>query len=210
MDLSKMLKDIFTELVSRHSKQPEIAENLWADIEKQYAGSKRYYHNLDHLQNMYRQLETCREQVEDWDTVLFSLFYHDIIYKVTAKDNEEKSALAAIKALTAINYPKEKIKRCAEQILATKSHEISADSDTNLFTDADMAIVGVPESDYTIYSKLVRREYAIFPDFMYNPGRKKVLQHFLAMEQIFKTPHFKEKFEVQARENLQAELDTIQ
>jgi len=98
-----MLKDVFINLVTKYSNNPETAQRLWNEIESQYSLPKRSYHNLTHLKNMYTQLENCREQITDWDTVLFSLFYHDIIYKVTSKDNEERSALAAIKALTLIN-----------------------------------------------------------------------------------------------------------
>lgn len=204
-----MLKNIFISLVNKYASDPTIAEKLWADIEKQYTSPKRYYHNLQHLQNMYTQLEECREQLLDWDTVMFSLFYHDIIYKATSKDNEEKSALAAIKALTAINYPKDKMRLCGEQILATKSHSLSPDNDTNLFTDADLSILGSDWDNYLEYNRQVRREYTIYPDLMYNPGRKKALQHFLDMENIFKTTHFKQNFEHQARTNLVAEIALI-
>jgi predicted metal-dependent HD superfamily phosphohydrolase len=44
---------------------------------------------------------------------------------------------------------------------------------------------------------------------MYNPGRKKVLQHFLDMKSIFKTPYFIQKFETQAAKNLIAEIALI-
>jgi predicted metal-dependent HD superfamily phosphohydrolase len=52
----------------------------------------------------------------------------------------------------------------------------------------------------------VRKEYLIYPDLIYNPGRKKVLHHFLAMDRIFKTDFFYNKFEQQARQNLRKEI----
>jgi len=42
----------------------------------------------------------------------------------------------------------------------------------------------------------------VYPDLVYNPGRKKVLNHFLAMDSIFKTDYFYNKFDRQAKENL--------
>lgn len=86
---------------------------------------------------------------------------------------------------------------------------MSPDNDTNLFIDADMAIVGAPAKDYINYSEQIRKEYSIFPDFMYKPGRKKVLQHFMDMDYIFKTLHFREKFEEHALKNLLAELERL-
>jgi predicted metal-dependent HD superfamily phosphohydrolase len=101
------------------------------------------------------------------------------------------------------------IQLCEAQILATKSHVKSADSDTNYFTDADLSILGQPWETYSAYYKNVRKEYAIYPDLIYNPGRKKVLTHFLAMDSIFKTDIFYQKFEMQAKENLQQELTLL-
>lgn len=208
-NLMAQLKDTFYALVGKYNPHTAITDALWDEIEKQYTSAKRFYHNLNHLEFMLAHLEQCREVISDWDTVLFSLFYHDIIYKATSKENEEKSALVAIKALQKIDYPSVKIRRCGEQILATKTHEISKDNDTNLFTDADLAILGTLPETYTEYSRNVRREYSVYPDFMYNPGRKKVLQHFLDMDFIFKTKHFRELYEVQARKNIATELSNI-
>lgn len=44
---------------------------------------------------------------------------------------------------------------------------------------------------------------------MYVPGRKKVLNHFLALPRIFKTNHFYEKYEEAARKNLEDELERL-
>lgn len=158
---------------------------------------------------MYTELLVCKNLIADWDTIIFSLVYHDIIYKATAKDNEDKSADIAVTRLNEINYPKEKILLCRQQILATKSHEISGNNDTNLFTDSDLAILGSNWESYMLYFKQVRKEYTVYPDFLYNPGRKKVLQHFLAMDIIFKTAVFKSKFEATARLNIEKEIDLL-
>jgi predicted metal-dependent HD superfamily phosphohydrolase len=90
--------------------------------------------------------------------------------------------------------------------LATKTHILAADSDTNFFTDADLSVLGSDWESYSAYFKNVRKEYAIYPDFIYNSGRKEVLKHFLGMNQIFKTDFFYAKFEAQARLNLEREL----
>lgn len=55
----------------------------------------------------------------------------------------------------------------------------------------------------------VRKEYSIYPDLLYKPGRKKVLQHFLQMERIFKTQVFYDKYETQSRRNLEKELNQL-
>jgi predicted metal-dependent HD superfamily phosphohydrolase len=52
----------------------------------------------------------------------------------------------------------------------------------------------------------VRKEYAIYPDLLYRPGRIKVLKYFLEKPRIYHTPYFWEKYEEQARANMEAEL----
>lgn len=204
-----MLKATFETLVYNYSGEPSHATELWAAIEKEYSGKKRFYHNLAHLENMLRQLESCRNLIDDWDTTLFALFYHDVIYKATAKDNEEKSAEAAVDVLHKLNFPESRINKCGAMILATKLHTLDADNDTNLFTDADLSILGSNWDDYLNYCKNVRKEYSIYPDFMYNAGRKKVLQQFLDMENIFKTGFFRGLYEEKARKNLKQEIDLL-
>jgi predicted metal-dependent HD superfamily phosphohydrolase len=109
--------------------------------------------------------------------------------------------------LVTLGLPEPLVVRAAAHIRATQSHEPSNDPDTNLFTDADLSILGSSHERYKLYTQQVRREYRLYPDLLYIPGRRKVLAHFLAMPHIFKTDHFRERFEEQARINLAAELN---
>ncbi|WP_296144950.1 hypothetical protein [uncultured Flavobacterium sp.] len=203
-----MLKENFKNLVQKFNQDISLQENLWIEIETYYSSKKRHYHNLSHLENLFKELLPIQEKLEDWDTIQFSIFYHDIIYKASRSDNEEKSALLAIERLKEIGYSNDLILKCNHQIITTKSHEFS-DSDSNYFTDADLSILGKSWKTYSEYFQQIRKEYKIYPDFIYNPGRKKALHHFLKMDRIFKTDYFFEKYEIQARENLQKELEFL-
>lgn len=196
----------FSNLIQRYTQQTAVIDQYWQEIETAYNGPKRHYHNLAHLEQLFQQLLPLKPEIADWETLLFSLFYHDIVYKVRRQDNEEKSAELAQERLQALSYPPDRIERCVAQIIATKSHTLSSDVDTNLFTDADLAILGQDWPTYHSYAQQVRREYAIYPDLLYKPGRRKVLQHFLGMERIFKTAHFYDLYEQKARTNLSREL----
>lgn len=201
-----MIKTVFIDLVKNYESNDSKIEILWTEIEKNYSKKNRFYHNLSHLENLYSELLNVKNEIEDWDTILFTLFYHDIIYKATSKENEEKSAELAVKRLKEIGFDAEKTQKCFDQIIATKSHEISINNDTNIFTDADLSILGQDWNLYSKYYKNVRKEYSIYPDFLYNPGRKKVLEHFLAMPRIYKTDLFFNKYEINAKLNLEKEL----
>ena len=203
------VKTIFISLISKYSDNEILKTDYWKEIEKSYSQKSRKYHNLTHLENIILELEEVKDKISDYDSILFSIFYHDIIYKATSKDNEEKSAEIAKTRLEKLNIPQEKITRIYNQILATKSHKKSEVSDTNFLLDADLAILGQDWKIYENYTQQIRKEYSIYPDFMYKPGRKKVLIHFLEFEEIFKTDYFKGKYEEKARENIQRELEII-
>jgi predicted metal-dependent HD superfamily phosphohydrolase len=141
--------------------------------------------------------------------MLFAVFYHDIIYKVSRNDNEEKSAELAKERLTQVAYPASSVEMCMTMIRATKHHQRSDDPDVNLFTDADLCILGQEPKVYYQYALQIRKEYSIYPDFLYKPGRKKVLQHFLTMSRIFKSHYFFDKYEQQAKANLEEELKQL-
>ena len=204
-----MLRDIFFELSKRYIDDLPLILTLWNEIDKEYSHSSRHYHTLLHLENIILQLEAIRKEIADWDTVLYATFYHDIVYRSTKSNNEEKSAGVAAKRLSEINFPQDKISKCVGMILATKKHLYTGVNDTDLFTDADLSILGQPWEQYTVYFNQVRKEYSIFPDLIYIPGRKKVLNHFLRMDRIFKSTYFYDKLEVQAKENLVKELTVL-
>ncbi|WP_318849275.1 hypothetical protein [Chryseobacterium sp. JV558] len=179
---------------------------LWKEIETKYSEKGRHYHNLLHLENMFSELEAVKSNISDFTAISFSVFYHDVIYDATSKINEEKSAAKAEKRLAELHLDKNTISIISEQILATKSHQKSGHEDTNYLLDADLSVLGKDFKTYLEYTQNIRKEYSIYPDFLYKPGRKKVLKHFLELESIFKTEYFKKKYEVQAKENIAAEL----
>ncbi|MCI3939490.1 hypothetical protein MQX03_20150 [Chryseobacterium aahli] len=186
-----------------------LIENFWVEIEKKYAKKGRHYHNLSHLENMFSELELVKDRIVNFTNISFSVLYHDVIYDASSKLNEEKSAEFAKLRLEKLGLNKIDIEEISKQILATKSHHKSKSNDTNYLLDADLSILGKDIESYVKYTEQIRKEYSIYPDFLYKPGRKKVLQHFLELESIFKTEYFKAKYENQARKNIEFEIGQL-
>lgn len=205
-----MIKPLFFEACRHYSSDGPLVSSLWEEIEKKYSAADRHYHNLVHLDNLSKELIPVKEQFNNWDTAVFSIVYHDVVYNVLKQNNEEKSADHAEKKLASIAVPAVEVQKCRTMILATKSHQASDDHEVDLFTDADLSILGAPDAAYETYFKQIRKEYGIYPGLVYCPGRKKVLQHFLTMPRIFKTNYFFEKYETQARKNLASEVRFIE
>ena len=205
-----MLKETFIELTKNYTDDERLSGKIWKEIETKYSNKNRHYHTLEHLDSILNQLTSIKNQINDWNTILFSLYFHDIVYNVLKKNNEERSAALAEIRMRSISVQSEIIEKCKDQIIATKAHHISKDNDTNYFTDSDLSILGNNPKIYSNYYRQIRKEYSIYPDLIYCPGRIKVLTHFLNMDRIFKTDYFFEKFEIQARENLKTELEGLQ
>ena len=207
--INQYLKERWITLASTYTSDEELINNLWREIEISHSQKKRYYHNLTHLNYMFVKADEFKKKIDDYEALSFSIFYHDFVYNARKSNNEKLSADVASDRLTKLGVSKSTISKCGLQILATKAHECSTDSDLNYLLDFDLGILGEDESLYKEYTQQVRQEYSIYPDFLYKPGRKKVLTHFLDLEYIYKTSDFINTHEKQARHNLEWELNTL-
>jgi predicted metal-dependent HD superfamily phosphohydrolase len=208
-----MIKQLYLNLAARYAATTDLPETLWLEIETAYTAPDRHFHDLDHLAHLYRELQVLQPKITDWDTLFFSLCYHDVVYDVeqniVANDNEEKSAALAERHLRLLGYPTEKIEKCCQQIRATQKHHTSRDKDTNYLTDADLSILGQPWKVYAAYKNNIRKEFQVYPEHIYNTGRRKVLELFLSMEPLFKTAHFRQLYEQKAKDNIRKELQLL-
>ncbi len=205
------LKSYWIDLSSKYFKDDTIIETFWTEILTQYTHKNRYYHNLSHINNMLSQLSEVKSKIERIDILKFAIWYHDIIYKSTKKDNEEKSALFAKKRLKSSYLDEKDIKNIQNLIISTKNHQIvlNKNEDNAYLLDLDLSVLGTDWKTYKSYIQNIRKEYKIYPNFMYNPARKKVLIYFLERETLYFTDFFKSKLENQARNNLQKEIKLL-
>ena len=187
----------------------EIVEQLWLEIKSLYSARGRHYHVLSHLDHLIHELSQVKDNITDWQLLVFSIAYHDIVYNPLKSNNEEKSAGFCIERLSLLKFSDAQRNKCFSQIIATKAHSQSDDKDTNYLVDADLAILGSAPSEYRDYKVRIRKEYKMFPDLIYKPGRKKVLHSFLSKQHIYHTEEFRHKFEQQAVENINDELKEL-
>lgn len=201
------LENRFIALLNTYTANKVLVASLWNNIELHYSEKHRAYHNLNHLTEIFTYFDTYKNQLETPNTVAFSIFYHDIIYSVWNKNNEEKSAQFAIKKLTTI-LSKSQLSEIYNQILATKTHSAN-NNDTKWFIDFDLAILGQTENTYIQYTELIRKEYKIIPFPIYKKGRTKILKHFCDKPFIFATNTFRKLYDEKAKQNLHTELKSL-
>ncbi|MEN2398627.1 hypothetical protein GKZ90_0002495 [Flavobacterium sp. MC2016-06] len=201
------LQEKYSNLLSKIGFDPNKIRLLWLDLEKTYSTKSRHYHNLNHLKEMIELFDEYQNNLKDPDEVLFSIFYHDYIYKATKKDNELKSAELALKVLSKNDSLNKNL--IFDAICATQLHQQNEIEDINWLIDFDLKILSKEWEDYQVYFNQIRKEYRIYPDFLYQPGRKKALEHFLENEFIFQTEEFRRLYEEKARINIKKEISLL-
>ena len=160
---------------------------------------------------MLNQSEEYQGELEDPEVVDFSIWFHDVIYKSTRKDNEKKSAEFSKNVLKSLSLEDQRIEKVYNLIISTQKHQIinTNDADNAYLLDFDLSILGKPWEVYENYIQQIRREYKIYPDFLYKPARKKVLLGFLERETLYFTEKYQNLYEQQARKNLKRETDLL-
>jgi predicted metal-dependent HD superfamily phosphohydrolase len=200
-----MLKEIFCLLMKKQTDSEAYILECWKEIENHYSSELRFYHNLDHIKDMLLELENI--EPEDKDALLFSIFYHDIIYDTAKSDNELQSAILFKKRMERTHF--KPIEKCVQQIELTQEHKLSTHKDTNILFDLDLAILGKSSEKYQEYAQNIRKEYKMYSDSEYRIGRSKVLHEFLDSPSIYKTNYFTAKLEAKARMNISHELNSL-
>ncbi|WP_281633367.1 HD domain-containing protein [Flavobacterium luteolum] len=201
------LKEIYSDLLSNIGFSANEIQQNWLDLEKAYSKKSRHYHNFTHLKEMIESFEAYRDKLENPNEILFSIFYHDFVYSASKKDNELKSAEYALAVLPEnSNLNKQLV---FDAICATQQHQQNEIEDINWLIDFDLKILAKDWEDYKIYFEQIRKEYRIYPDFLYKPGRAKALKHFLENEFIFQTDAFRSLYEEKARANIEKEIKLL-
>ena len=201
------LQKIYSELLFKIGFSANEIQQNWADLEKAYSKKSRHYHNLTHLKEMIASFEKYRDKLQNPNEILFSIFYHDFVYSASKKDNELKSAEYALAVLPEnVDLNKQLV---FDAICATQQHQQNEIEDINWLIDFDLKILAKDWEDYKIYFEQIRKEYRIYPDFLYKPGRAKALKHFLENEFIFQTNEFRGLYEEKARTNIEKEIEFL-
>lgn len=201
------LEKIYSELLLNIGFSANEIQQNWKDLEKAYSTKSRHYHNLTHIWAMIESFETYRDKLQNPDEILFSIFYHDFVYSASKKDNELKSAEYALAVLSENNNLNRQL--VFDAICATQQHQHNKIEDINWLIDFDLKILAKDWEDYKIYFEQIRKEYRIYPDFLYKPGRAKALKHFLENEFIFQTEEFRNLYEEKTRINIEKEIKLL-
>lgn len=186
-----------------------VGQKVLLDLCKAYSSAGRYYHTLEHIEQVLATINNLRSLSQNYAAIEFAVWFHDAIYNPKTNDNEEKSAEYAVNILEALHIPSSTIEAVYSLIIKTKYHQNIDSIDSKIFLDADLSILGASASKYRVYAQLIRKEYLWLSDKKYRTGRKQVLQSFLERETIYFTEKMFLALEQQARQNIKEEIGLL-
>lgn len=157
---------------------------------------ERYYHNLDHMTDMFGRYRAELAGDSDVDelhkhAILCAIVYHDAVYDVKRSDNEEESAQLWMQhfmyqRVIGVDDPDEfQMAQIVEYIIhCTKNHKISYESAgpgsklVQMFVRWDLAALTDPDLTVLIGAeRRILKEYQSFDYAEYREGRLKFLEN---------------------------------
>lgn len=174
-----------------------------------YSEPHRKYHTVRHLEECFEKLAEVRTLAQKPPEIEIALWFHDAIYDTRSNQNEGQSAELAQAKVLAVGGSLESADRVSQLILATRHDVTPEENDATVLVDVDLSILGASPQRFDEYEKQVREEYSWVPEVFYRKERMRILKQFLARTAIFNTPMFQERYEQQARENIERSITRL-
>lgn len=140
--------------------------------------SHRYYHNLNHLNDLINQINENKSKYsnKEYEKLMLAAIFHDCVYDPMSSTNEEDSANLFIECC--LDKKNSDVLEVKQMILDTKTHEAT----TNLsesFNNYDMSIVERDFDQLLDWEKGISFEYSGYGKDAYKGGRLKFLESLL-------------------------------
>jgi len=186
--------------------------SFYQELVKHYSEPHRKYHNMDHIAQCLSEFDEVKDTTKYTSELEFALFYHDMIYDVFRKDNEEQSAEFAFQIGKRMALPETFREVVHDLILITEHYPGIYSPDAKIIADIDLSILGKSPEEFDEYERKIKEEYAEwikeFSENAFKNERVNVLAGFLS-RRIYQTDYFYNKYEEQARKNLKRSIDGL-
>lgn len=187
---------------------PESAD-VHSALAAAYSESHRHYHSGRHIDDCLARLDEASSIVMVSKEVEAALWFHDAVYEPASTDNELKSAEWARSFLYSIGASDESCARVFAYILATEHKADALTGDACVVVDIDLSILGREPDEYDRYERAIRQEYEWMPWSLYRRKRTEVLESFLHRPSIYRTEHFRNRYESQAKGNIRSAIEEL-
>lgn len=208
--ISEAIRDVAYHFMQaeEHWAYVMLLEKITPLLYDAYGSLDRQYHNLLHIAQMLHISQGFALSKRDRAVLRCAILFHDIVYDVQAKDNEERSA-EIVRTLFAGNEARaEDVQQVVHLIEFTKNYVSPVTQLEQCMADADLAIFSEDGKTYQRYVMNIRREYAHVDETAWRAGRLAfLLQLKQASQQRGFLYHVLPPFyEAQAQRNLETEI----
>ncbi len=181
----------------------------WAAVVGAWSEPHRRYHDLAHLAAVLGIVDQLADAADDAAAVRLAAWYHDVAYDPQRDDNEEVSAARARIGLLGL-VDDATLVEVERLVLLTAGHDPApGDANGAVLCDADLAVLASPPEAYVAYASAVREEYGHLSDEVFTAGRTAVLEHLLALPELYRLPDVAAELTGRARANMTAELGLL-
>ena len=193
--------------------QTDAVQSVFDKIMGAYTQTHRDYHNGYHLWEMITALNEYGDATSKVSPLVYiAAFFHDFVCIPGYATNEKESATYAKRLLIdELKYDPGLSNMVGAMIEHTETYGRRFSHKTfRVLYDADFVVLGSSPERYAEYSQQVRAEYRTVKNAAYKKARIEVLNKLLALDPIFITPWFREKYEQQARANIDSEIRRLE
>jgi predicted metal-dependent HD superfamily phosphohydrolase len=199
----------FEQLWHRCAGQSIDVSERFAELETRYVEPHRRYHTPEHIEHCLAQFDAGCSAMDNADAVELAVWYHDVVYDIGSADNEARSAqLFARQAQGDLSA--ELIRTVVDLIMVTMHLEKSPETaDQAYLVDIDLSSFGLPWERFLRDSVAVRDEFPNLSDEVFYPQQHIFLGALLKREHFCFTELYRQRHELQARENITLYLQNL-
>lgn len=176
-----------------------------------YHESHRRYHSSTHLFSVINWLRDRIRQFPDRDVnenaLMIAALYHDVVFIVGAKDNEEKSAEWAAEDLRAAGVSMSYIARVVTDIMDTRHMGMPPTTEGKLMVDADLISMST-SFEHMYANTLALLEESDQSPAQFAKGNIAFISSLLARPAIFRSAHMEQE-EARARQNISRVIECL-
>ncbi len=174
-----------------------------------YSEPQRFYHTLVHIEHCLSLFDKIKTRLHIPEALELAIWYHDVVYKPGAKDNEQLSAdlfMATTKGI----FDDSLRNTVYQHIMATVHDESEIkNTDTDYMLDIDLSSFGRPWPEFIRDSENVRLEMKSMPEDEYYQKMATFQNNLFARPKFFRSDYFYQHYESQARQNRSDYIETI-
>ena len=196
-----MGKERFVNLWLRCGGDAIVAEERFDQLVQLYGEPQRHYHTFDHITHCLAKMDEVVEQVKCPEALELAIWYHDAIYQISAKDNEQRSKDLFIAHSSEVLDDNLR-QQVYALIMVTVHPSVPSNPDQCLMVDIDLASFCLPWREFLRDSNRVRKELAHLSDVDFNAGQIHFLRILAGREWFYNSPHYRQHHEQAAHDNI--------